>query len=658
MCGIFGIYSPEKAANLAQANAAADRIRHRGPDGFGSWQSPDGQVCLAHRRLSLVSIENGQQPIFSEDNQVTAVVNGEFYGHREIRKRLESLGHQFRLDCDSEIAVHLYQQYGLDFVEHLNGEFAFLIWDQKLNRLIAVRDRFGIKPLVYSIDNQRNISFASEAKALLPDRQTNDWDLDSFFWAANLQYLPPDRTLFAGIKMIPPGHFAIVDDSGFRLRKYWDLDYPKMETATRSVSAADKTDAINETRRLLKTAVMQRLDADAPVCFHLSGGLDSSSTLGIASFESGIRQQAFTIGFDSQSFRHERGRAASYDETNVAIETAKFCDAELQVLRLSESDLIDNIMPAARASEGLSINGHLPAKFLLNREIQRQGFAAAITGEGADETFLGYAHLKMDWWNSQAIPFESSNVEASNRSSVGMMLPHGDSLSLDSIQNQLSFVPSFLAAKATLGFRVRSLLNDDLIHSWNSPDPRDAYGELIDAAMASGQLTGRTPIHQSAWLWTKLALAGYILKTLGDGTEMASSIEGRLPFLDHQLFEFTRMQPIAQMFDGQMEKRLLREAVKQYVTPTVYRRKKHPFDSPPLLLSESPTVREFLFDQINSQHFDSQPMFDRGKVIDLLARVPSMDQIERQVWDPVFMMICSALGVQQLISESRKVEVV
>ena len=108
MCGIFGIYSPEKAANLAQANAAADRIRHRGPDGFGSWQSPDGQVCLAHRRLSLVSIENGQQPIFSEDNQVTAVVNGEFYGHREIRKRLESLGHQFRLDCDSEIAVHLY----------------------------------------------------------------------------------------------------------------------------------------------------------------------------------------------------------------------------------------------------------------------------------------------------------------------------------------------------------------------------------------------------------------------------------------------------------------------------------------------------------------------------------------------------------------------
>ena len=643
MCGIFGIYSPDQTALLSEAVAASGRMVHRGPDGDGAWQSPDRRVCLAHRRLNLVAPNNGHQPVFNENNKVVAVVNGEFYGHREIRKRLESLGHQFQLDSDSEVVVHLYEQHGLDFVNHLNGEFAFLLWDQKLCRLVAVRDRFAIKPLVYTIDNQRNVSFASEAKSLLPQRAENRWDLDSFFWAASLQYLPQDRTLFAGIKLVPPGHFAVVDASGFRLSKYWDINYPAEITATRNVTPPEQRDSVLKTRELLKSAVMQRLDADAPVCFHLSGGLDSSSTLGIASLESSETQHAFTIGFDSKD----------YDESDVAVQTAKFCNAHLHLFRLKHDDLVSNILPAAAASEGLAINGHLPAKFLLNQEIRRQGFSAAITGEGADEAFLGYAHLKLDWWNSQQKEFKQATVEATNQSSVGMMLGHGSSLSLDAVKQQLGYVPTFLAAKATLGFRIYSLLNDDLVESWTT---RDAYRELIENAVSSRQLEGRTPVHQSAWLWTRHALAGYILKTLGDGTEMASSIEGRLPFLDHRLFEFARNQSIHQMFRGETAKHLLREAMKPYITEQVYRREKHPFDSPPLLLSSKPTVRDFLYDHINSDSFRAMQMFDADKVLGLLNQSPMMDALQRQVWDPALMMICSALGVQNLISKSNKLE--
>lgn len=642
MCGIFGTFSPNQATSIRIAKKAISQLEHRGPDAVGIWQSPAQYACLAHRRLSMVAPDNGRQPISNEDKNIVAVVNGEFYEHRDIRKRLEQLGHVFKSRCDSEIVVHLYEHYGLDFVDHLNGEFAFLIWDQKLRRMIAVRDRFGIKPLNYHIDAQLNVNFASEAKALLHGRHSNAINQESFFWASSLQYLPQERTLFDGIKLIPPGHFAIADGSGFRMRKYWDIDYPDQKTATRSVSEREESDAVSRTRELLTSAVMQRLDADAPVCFHLSGGLDSSSTLGIASIETGRRHQAFTIGFDS----------LAYDESLTAIETAKFCNADLNVIRISELDLVENILPAAMASEGLAINGHLPAKFLFNREIRRQGFSAAITGEGADETFLGYSHLKMDWWESQSISFRLSKLETSNQSSIGMMLPHGNSLCLDSVRKLLGHVPAFLLAKATLGFRVRALLNEDLLNSWKG---RDAYLEMTNSAIASGQLSGRAQVHQSAWLWSKHALAGYILKTLGDGTEMASSIEGRLPFLDHRLFEFVRNQSVHQMFDGATEKHLLREAVKPYVTDRVYNREKHPFDAPPLLASESHIVRDFLYDQVNSETFHAQTMFDYDKVLGILNRVPKMDSLERQVWDPVFMMICTTLGIQQMIVDSSKI---
>ncbi len=190
------------------------------------WHCSDNHVVLAHRRLNIVAIDDGQQPIRNEDDSIVAVVNGEFYGHRKIRRQLETAGHRFNSESDSEIVVHLYRKYDLDFVDHLRGEFSFLLWDEVRKRLVAVRDRFGIKPLVFHHSTEK-ILFASEAKALLPELQNRDWNLSAFFQAASLQYLPQEQTLFAGIKLVPPGSMIVVEDASIRLRKYWDLDYPE-----------------------------------------------------------------------------------------------------------------------------------------------------------------------------------------------------------------------------------------------------------------------------------------------------------------------------------------------------------------------------------------------------------------------------------------------
>ena len=223
MCGIFGaiqlqssgpaLSAQERDSQSNKTLQIINRLRHRGPDDVGLWHSPDNRVALAHRRLCLNSVDDGIQPVQTHDGSILAVVNGEFYGYRQIRQQLIAAGHQFCSQVDSEIVVHLYREYGLDFVDHLRGEFSFLLWDGRQQRLIAVRDRFGIKPLVYHQSNEK-ILFASEAKAILPEIENPGWNMEGFFQAAHLQYLPQDQTLFANIKLVPPGHMLVVENTG------------------------------------------------------------------------------------------------------------------------------------------------------------------------------------------------------------------------------------------------------------------------------------------------------------------------------------------------------------------------------------------------------------------------------------------------------------
>ena len=297
-------------------------------------------------------------------------------------------------------------------------------------------------------------------------------------------------------------------------------------------------------------------------------------------------------------------------------------------------------------------------QFILNRHIRQQGFKVALTGEGADELLAGYPHLRKDLFEYSTTQHQAERIHdllATNSLSAGVQLALGDELSTQSIAKQLGFVPNFLKAKASLGFRMCSVLDDSykaqLAH-------RDCYSEMLDSFDRTRQLSGRHPVNQSLYLWTKLPLANYILRTLGDGMEMAHSIEGRVPFLDHHLFEFVRMLPMSFKIKGTIEKYILREAVKSYVTDKIYTKQKHPFMAPPISLFDNKAFRTSLQDILHSTLFASIGFFDRHKISAVINKLPSMSHAERLAWEPIFMMVLTSYFFhQQFIKPQKKVHV-
>jgi len=625
MCGIISILAQQERVEESALRQGLAALRHRGPDGEGIWISPGERAALGHTRLAIIGLEDGAQPISNEDAQIQLVVNGEFYDFERIRSDLESLGHRFKTHSDAEIALHLYEQYGTDCLEHLRGEFAFVIWDERLQRLFAARDRFGIKPLFYSVRDGQ-LWIASEAKALFAAGLKRSWDFESFFQAANLQYVLPHRTLFAGVQQLQPGHFLLAQASGVSTHCYWDLNYAACDWDAQD---SDEESLVQQFHDHLSQAVRLRLRADIPVCCHLSGGLDSSAILGLAMQHSTSSMKCFSVSFNEET----------YDEFEIAREMAQFAGADFHPVHISQQDLIEQLPDAVYFSEGLAVNGHLPAKFILHREIQRAGYKVALTGEGSDELVAGYPHLRSDLFRSDGREELIPALHASNRASQGIMLVHGRSLSLEAVRKKLAFVPSFLEAKGTLGYKLCSVLSDDFKTSFGE---RDCYEELLNCFDIEGQLSGRSRVDQSLYLWSKTALANYILKTLGDGTEMANAVEGRLPFLDHHLFEFVRALPLSFKIRGTVEKYILREAVRPLVTERIYKRQKHPFVAPPVSRFSDPIADALLQDTLRGRMFASVPFFDQSKVVSLLDGLPGMTPEERSAMDPVLMTALSA----------------
>jgi asparagine synthase (glutamine-hydrolysing) len=638
MCGLVAIYSPDGDVNAERVSSAVAALRHRGPDGQTTWVSDDGTVGLGHARLAIIGINNGTQPIANEDGRIQIIVNGEFYDYERIRRELQAKGHTFRTDSDSEIALHLYEEYGTGCLEHLRGEFALVIWDERLNRLFAARDRFGIKPLVYAVKNG-TVYVASEAKALFAAGLEATWDSESFFHAANMQYTLPDRTLFNGVNQLQPGHFMIAHDDELITQSYWDLDYP---ISRDELIVADEQEIIEQFRAAFSESVRLRLRSDTPICCHLSGGLDSSAVLGVAMQHATSPLTAFTVSFEEDS----------YDELEISQEMAKFAGAELHTVRVSQSDLVQYLPDAVYHSEGFAVNGHLAAKYMLNKEINRAGFKVALTGEGSDEIVAGYPHLRSDLFSATRREHLISELQSANRASAGIMLKHGAALPLDAVAHRLGYTPAFLEAKATLGFKINAVLTDGFKASYQG---RDSYSELMDCFDVEGQMRGRDRVNQSLYLWSKTALANYILRTLGDGMEMSHSVEGRLPFLDHHLFEFVRRLPVSIKIKDVVEKYILREATKPVITETIYKRRKHPFVAPPLSAFCSPAAGDLLNDMLRGKSFQSVPFFDQRKVVGLLDELPKMDSDMRAAYDSVLMTAMSAAALQEKFHMSRAV---
>jgi asparagine synthase (glutamine-hydrolysing) len=636
VCGIVAIYSRRNRVPAEVLQRATRSLYHRGPDGQRQWISDGGRVGLGHARLSIIDLSTGDQPIASEDGRTRIVVNGEFYGFEAIQRELESRGHRLRTRSDSEIALHLYEDLGMQALHQLRGEFAFVIWDETHRRLIAARDRFGIKPLFYAWHND-TLYLASEVKALFAAGVPARWDDESVFHSVSFgKHL--SRTLYDGVFEIPPGHFLMVTDKHEQVNKYWDFDYPKSGEIRAKRSEQDYA---AEFRHELEEAVRIRLRADVPVGVYLSGGLDSCSVLGLAAKHHPEPIRAFTLTFEN----------VEYDEGPIAKEMAALTGAEFNTIAIGQRDLADNFADAIAQSETLCLNAHGVAKYLLSRAVRDAGYKVVITGEGSDEILGGYAHFRRDmllYNNEGQDPAELKEMmtwlEDHNSVSRGLLLPDGEVGSLDSVRRVLGYVPSWIETFSSRVVKFRPLLSRDLSERYGH---LEGHYAVLDDTDIRGQLTGRDPLHQSLYLWSKTVMAGYILTMLGDRMEMGHSIEGRVPFLDHKLVELIVTQPVHQKIHGMTEKYVLREAVKDVITDTVYRRQKHPFLSPPATIEPDDTFNAYVQDTLRGRVLGSLPFFNQKEVVSLLDRLPGMDVGARTAYDQVLMVMVSMCVLQE-----------
>ncbi len=658
MCGIAAILSldapvPEQA--LRRATAA---LRHRGPDGEGVWIAPSGRAGLGHTLLAITDPE-GHQPIASEDGRLHIIHNGQFYDYRRIRASLEANGHRFRTRSDSEIALHLYEDLGPACLEHLRGQFAFVIWDEERGALFAARDRFGLKPLFHA-EKEGRLYLASEAKALLAAGIAPSWDSRGVYHA--LHACPDERiSLFGGISQVPPGHFLQADGSGVRLERYWDLPLPPRRSRTASFRRAHHPTptldaAIERVRELTEESVALRMVAAVPVGCLLSGGLDSSAVLGVAASCTDEAVAAFTVGFERRN----------YDESAGAREAAAAARANHTVVTASDADLADHFADAVFHAETLQYNTHGAARYLLSRGVRDAGYKSVLAGEGADEAFFGYEFLRAAAGAARgaaAGPASSTGAGAAPSSGLGDLprilarLPRVLSALLRSPARHypgLAAASPWLARLALLLPAAPSLFTRlarglGHIHAVCSRDflddfaGYDLYRAYYRRCRRTADLSRREPSRRLLYLWLHSLFANYHLAA--DRLDMAHGVEVRLPFLDHHLFEYANSLPVSLLAHHPREKHLLREAMRPYIPDPVYDRMKRPFMAPSAVGTDGP-LHDFLQDILRGEALRSVPFLDHRAVAQLLDRLPTLPAEDRPSLDSLLLMLASVAVLQ------------
>ena len=580
MCGIAGIFhsnpnssiDPQRLVNMAAIQY------HRGPDGFG-YQVLDGQgVGFSHARLSIIDLDEhrARQPFINQEQDLLLVHNGEFYDYKRLRAQLTLDGARFTTKSDSELILHLYPRYGLeDMLPYLRGEFAFALYDQKHDRLILVRDRFGIKPLYWS-QTEDKIVFGSELKVIFTDPDVErQFNAEGVFHQL-MQTMVPGTTAFENIRQVKPGHAVIIERNHgkFSIQEqcYWDMDFPLL--AERKTNDSDnEAYYINGVKEKLLEAVQLRLEADVPVACYLSGGIDSCSTLGMSAASQQSPVKAFTIGFDD----------SDYDETPIAREMAESVSADQDVMLLNADHLYDNFVETLWHTERTIYNTLGVAKLLMSRHVNKADYKVVVTGEGSDELFAGYPAFRRDMFlhgmdtlsAAERAEWEGMLAEA-NKLFKGAMLAENE-INDPALNELVGFTPSCLQPWLASAQHVPEILSAKLREQLKDYQPGQAIANALDGNM----LEGRHPLDKAQYVWIKTMLEGQILTWGGDRVDMANSMEARPPFLDHHLAEFATKVPPSMRIKGKTEKYVLREAMKGVLPRTLYEREKFAFMAPP-----------------------------------------------------------------------------
>lgn len=578
MCGIAGFFSsaPISEHTPVHVEHMLAQIKHRGPDSQTSHIDPSKGLALGHTRLSINDAEGGCQPLRAVDNRYILTTNGEFYDFKRHRATLMAEGDRFLSKSDSEIAIGLYRKYGLDFTQHLRGEFAFALYDTKEDELILVRDRFGVRPLFYHIaPDQKTIFYGSEIKAIIahPDVPA---ELDHKAALHQLmQTIAPGMSAFKNIVSLDPGCFMRIRKRGGRLditqHRYWDFEFPDEEAHRQP---HDEQEHVETIRAELIDAIVQRLEADVPVGAYLSGGIDSCCILGLATGAMQSPVKAYTISFDDDQ----------YDEAPIARQMAESMNADHELINLRAEDLYgQNYIDTVWHAERTFYNTLGVAKNLMSKRVWESGYRCVVTGEGADELFAGYPGFKRDMF-LHGISHEPESVRAEYQAALNKTnsLFKGAILSENERHHPAwdelcGFTPSWVQPWMDTLDLARPLLADDVADELKGYDPFEEIASRIDKKM----LVGRHPLDKAQYTWSKCQLEGQILNWGGDRVDMANSMESRPPFLDHKLAAAAVKVPPNLRIKGNIEKYILREAVKGVLPEVLYKREKFAFMAPP-----------------------------------------------------------------------------
>lgn len=550
MCGITGALDLLGRPRVEEKVVAAmtETLVHRGPDSSGIYLEP--QLGLGVRRLEIIDLETGDQPVYNEDRSVVLVCNGEIFNYRELGRHLRQRGHVFRTRTDVEVIVHLYEEHGEDLVDHLNGQFAFAIWDLRRRRLFLARDHFGVAPLYYTVADGLFL-FGSEIKALLAHPAVERRiDLVGVDQVLSLPGLVSPRTVFAGIESLPSGFSLTVADGTLCRRQYWDLDYPREgdEEGGREVSEAER---VEELREIFARSVRRRLQADVPVGLFVSGGLDSSLVAAAAVRQTpGVVRHTFSIAFDDDGL----------DETPYQQMMARALGSHHHEIRFDTETIAARLREMVFHSECPVRESYNTCALALARAARSAGVKVVLAGEGADELFGGYPGYRFDAAGGQgaaAVPRVEDVFEEELREQAWgdrHFAYDGDLYPLREVKETL-------------------YSGDVAAHL----DTIDCIGHpLVDKT----RLRDRHPLHKRSYLDFKLRLADHLLSDHGDRMVMARSVEARYPFLDVEIVDFARRLPPFLKVRDLTEKYLVKRLAEGWVPRPIVERQKFGFRAP------------------------------------------------------------------------------
>jgi len=626
MCGIAGFVTTEPGqGDEGVLRAMTGAMVHRGPDGEGHWH--DDRAFLGHRRLSIIDVASGAQPMSNESAGLWVTYNGEIFNHAELRPDLEKAGLRYKTRCDTETILHAYSQYGESCVERFRGMFAFAVWNRRERRLFCARDRLGIKPFYYFSDG-RTFVFGSEIKALL-EHPSVDAKFDETMLAEHLAfgYSSDDRTLFRGIKKLPPGHTLTLDAEGrVTIQRYWDVPRPSR------FDQRSESDWIEECRARFELSVQQRLMSDVPLGMFLSGGVDSGSVAAIMKRLTDSPVKTFSVGYAERE----------YSELHYASEVAQAIGTEHREVSISSADFF-GALPRMVWHEDEPVVWPSSVSLHFVSKLAAEDVKVVLTGEGADELFAGYGRYRFYQMNDRlAGPY--GVVPGFLRSGVRKFV-EGSSLLGADLRRKLGH--TVLGREATF----ESLYLDNFFSAFSGSeqrallaDPARATDPVYDSFLTHWQASeGSSTLSRLLYSDIKTYLVELCMKQ--DQMSMSASLESRVPFLDHSFVEFAATVPDSMKLRGKVGKYIFKKVAEDLIPHDILYRKKMGFPTPlkRWLREDAVTEVEAILrkpDSIVSEYVDRQAL--EG----LLAnqRAGSVDGTDRlwrllnlQIWGETFL---------------------